>query len=103
MITAEDIIPDKAERERIFREVCEKAAAQRETWCKMDEAAAHIRRSKRELYRLIEAYGIPVCRLTKTILRADLDALLLAHLDRSKTPLIAFPSLAKSPCIGATK
>ena len=95
MLSAEELIPDPAERERIFREACERVARERETWCTLDEAAAHIRRSKRELYRLIKAYGIPVCKLTNTILRADLDEMQLKHLDRSGTAIIPFPSLQK--------
>jgi AraC-like DNA-binding protein len=92
-LSADELIPDAAERERIYREACERVARERETWCSLDEAAAHIRCSRRQLYRLIHAYGVPVCKLTNTILRADLDALLRGHLDKSGAAVIAFPSL----------
>ena len=91
-LTADELIPDAATRERIFREACVAVARERDAWLNYDEAAAYIRRSKRELYRIIKATGLPVNQLTKTVLRADLDALLLAHVTRGQATVINFPS-----------
>jgi len=91
-LTADELLP-ASERERIFREACELIARERDRWFSMDEAARYIRRSKRELYRIIKNTGLPVSKLTNTILRADLDALLLAHSTSSGSPVIPFPSI----------
>jgi hypothetical protein len=84
-------VPDFA---AIVREAALEAARELNQWLTFKDAAAYLRVSFRTFERKKKELGLPVVEIdgVKRILRADLDAALLAHLKTPANPIIHFPS-----------
>lgn len=85
-------VPDLA---AIVREAALEAAREINRWLSLDEAAAYLGVCPKTFWRKKKLLGLPVVELdgVKRILRADLDAALLAHLKAPANPIVQFPSV----------
>jgi len=85
-----------AERiEEIIREEARAVAERQLAWLTFDQAAAHMGISPRTFERKKKELGLPVSIIdgVKRVARADVDALMRAHLHVPTATVIAFPSV----------
>ncbi|MEQ1861860.1 MAG: helix-turn-helix domain-containing protein [Chthoniobacteraceae bacterium] len=88
-------LPSSEEVRAIIREAAMDCAAKQLAWLTFAEAARHLGVCRKTFERKRRKLGIPVAQIDgiQLVARADLDAILLAHLSAPGATVIRFPSV----------